>query len=193
MLSYLAARPGYGTPVLRASKRSTQKAPSRTVTGKVEERWLILTGVHAVRDPDGSHEVRHVEDIDVRTSDGRTVQASIYARDGAAGLGELTEMGDMAFLPLERLKTERRSSGHGYRFYNLYRLPDAYGGGRAPDPFDRQRRGRESGPQSRRAPPGDPATDLADLGTSLRLSPAKRTDLGPRLAVEVRCLPPGWS
>ena len=61
--------------------------------------WLILTGVHAVRDPDGAHQVRRVEDIEVERSDGTTATASIYARDGAAGLGELTETGDMVFLP----------------------------------------------------------------------------------------------
>jgi len=54
---------------------------------------------------------------------------TVYARQGAAGLREMTESGEMVFLPLERIKTERRKSADRFRFYNVYRLPSEYGGG----------------------------------------------------------------
>lgn len=57
-------------------------------------------------------------------------QIQLYARDGAIGIGELTDTGDLTFTPLPRVRTHRSKDKSGkYRWYNDYRLPDTYGGG----------------------------------------------------------------
>jgi len=72
--------------------------------------WLILTGVHAVVDDAGDPVVRHIEDVTVAAPGGGTQTISVFSREGAAGLLVLTETGESHFEPLERIKTERRSS-----------------------------------------------------------------------------------
>ena len=72
---------------------------------------------------------RLIETKEVRLPDGSTEMLPIYSRDGAAGIGKLNVTGDMAFVPLERVRTQRHGNlGGGYRFYNQYRLPIEYGG-----------------------------------------------------------------
>lgn len=71
----------------------------------------------------------HVEDKPVKGSDGREVSISLYAQDGAIGIGVLTDRGEMLFEPLRRFRTHRtRDKSGGYRWYNDYRLPQRLGG-----------------------------------------------------------------
>ena len=54
----------------------------------------------------------------------------LFARGGQLGLGELTDTGDIAFVPLERIRIHRaRSKAGTYRWYSDHRLPDEHGGG----------------------------------------------------------------
>ena len=54
----------------------------------------------------------------------------LYARDGAIGVGELDDRGDLTFQPLPRVRTHRTRAKNGkYRWYNHYQLPDHHGGG----------------------------------------------------------------
>lgn len=54
---------------------------------------------------------------------------SLYAQDGAIGIGVLTDRGEMLFEPLRRFRTHRtRDKSGGYRWYNDYRLPQRLGG-----------------------------------------------------------------
>ena len=49
----------------------------------------------------------------------------LYARDGATGLGELTDRGDLHFLPLRRVRIHRIADKNGrYRWYGDYDLSD---------------------------------------------------------------------
>ena len=51
------------------------------------------------------------------------------ARDGALGIGQLTETGELNFDELPRVRTHRNPDKNGhYRWYNDYRLPDHLGG-----------------------------------------------------------------
>ncbi|PNB46244.1 hypothetical protein C1X73_34840, partial [Pseudomonas sp. FW305-130] len=53
---------------------------------------------------------------------GRTVR--LFAKGGAIGIIELTEIGEQEFIELKRLRTMRQVDGKGrYRFYNEYALP----------------------------------------------------------------------
>ncbi|MGZ8580881.1 MAG: hypothetical protein ACXWW9_06320 [Actinomycetota bacterium] len=61
--------------------------------------------------------------------DVRPSRGSDFAREGAAGLRELTDTGEPFFVPLERIKTEHRIGGDTHRIYNIYRLPPEHGGG----------------------------------------------------------------
>jgi hypothetical protein len=71
----------------------------------------------------------HVEDKMVTGPDGRAVSVSLYAQDGAIGLGRLTDRGQMVFEQLRRIRTHRtRAKGGAYRWYNDYRLPQRVGG-----------------------------------------------------------------
>ncbi len=62
----------------------------------------------------------------VRTPTGeRTVK--LFARGGQIGLVELTDTGELTFLPLEWIRTHRtRSKAGTCRWYNDYRLPADY-------------------------------------------------------------------
>jgi hypothetical protein len=72
----------------------------------------------------------HVEDKMVRRANGSTTRVRLYAKGGALGIGELTDSGDLAFVPLRRVRTHRNRDKSGlYRWYNDYRLPLSYGGG----------------------------------------------------------------
>ncbi len=62
--------------------------------------------------------------------DGRRATLRLYARDGAIGIGTLTDKGDLHFTPLERVRTHRNRDQCGkYRWYNDYQLPKNLGGG----------------------------------------------------------------
>lgn len=121
--------------------------------------WLIMTKVHEVKEGDRLVE-RHLEDVSVKLPDGRSMTVSIFTRDGAAGIKELTESGDPFFIPLERIKTERRGGAGGYRFYNVYKLPPEYGGGtcrlRLTGNEEDASRGLNRAERLRAIPPSDP-------------------------------------
>jgi len=71
----------------------------------------------------------YLEDKTIETPTGAQT-VSLYARDGALGLGELTDTGEMHFVPLRRVRTHRNPGRNGtFRWYNDHRLPDSYGGG----------------------------------------------------------------
>jgi len=66
----------------------------------------------------------------VRGPDGSSTRVRLYAKGGALGIGELTDRGDLIFLPLRRVRTHRNRDKNGlYRWYNEYRLPLTYGDG----------------------------------------------------------------
>jgi hypothetical protein len=72
----------------------------------------------------------HLEDKTITTPDGTQRTLRLYARDGALGLGELTDTGTLTFTELPRVRTHRNADKSGrYRWYNDYRLPDHLGGG----------------------------------------------------------------
>jgi hypothetical protein len=66
---------------------------------------------------------RLIEVKEVTLSDGRTKKVPIYAKDGAAGIGRLNDEGELVFIPIERLRTQRFARVDGHRWYNQYRLP----------------------------------------------------------------------
>jgi hypothetical protein len=71
----------------------------------------------------------YVEDKIVTGSDGRAISVSLYAQDGAIGIGRLTDRGQMVFELLRRIRTHRiRDKSGAYRWYNDYRLPQHLGG-----------------------------------------------------------------
>ena len=72
----------------------------------------------------------HVEDKKVTLPEGRTVTIRLYAFGGAIGIGEVTDKGDLRFVPLRRKRTHRNADKSGrFRWYNDYELPEGYGGG----------------------------------------------------------------
>ena len=89
--------------------------------------WLIVTKVHDTKDRLGNRQEWHIEDQEVEDLNGHVHTLSIYARDGAPGLRVLTDTGEFVFVPLERVKTERRGAPGRYRFYGEYELPDEHG------------------------------------------------------------------
>jgi hypothetical protein len=73
---------------------------------------------------------RHIEVKTVVGPDGKGQAVPIYAVGGAAGVGRLTDTGELAFVALERIRTHRNANkGGGYRWYNDYGLPADLGGG----------------------------------------------------------------
>ncbi len=55
---------------------------------------------------------------------------TLFALGGRIGLGELTETGEVTFVPLEQIRTHRSESKAGtFRWYNDCRLPAECGGG----------------------------------------------------------------
>ncbi len=72
----------------------------------------------------------HVEDKDVRVSDGSTLRVRLFSRAGAIGIMRPMESGELQFIPLSRIRTHRMKARSGlYRWYNDYRLPEHLGGG----------------------------------------------------------------
>lgn len=65
--------------------------------------WLVVTGVHDTKDAQGYPVEVHIEDVQVKGPDGHKMSVSLYARQGAPGIREMTETGEMVFLPIERL------------------------------------------------------------------------------------------
>jgi hypothetical protein len=89
-------------------------------------------GAHAPRRKEGRRVAKsvHVEDKLVTDLQGQRASVSLYAQDGAIGIGRLTDRGQMIFEPLRRFRTHRTcDKGGTYRWYNDYRLPDGLGGG----------------------------------------------------------------
>jgi hypothetical protein len=108
----------------------------------------------------------HVEDKMVTGRDDRAISVSLYAQDGAIGIGRLTDRGQMVFEALRRIRTHRtRDKSRKYRWYNDYRLPRRMGGGTVTvrlhaDDKDRTRRFNRT-ENVRPIPPSDP--DFARL------------------------------
>ena len=89
-------------------------------------------GARTPRRKDGRRVAKnvYVEDKIVTDSDGRGVSVSLYAQDGAIGIGRLTDRGQLVFELLRRIRTHRiRDKSGAYRWYNDYRLPQHLGGG----------------------------------------------------------------
>jgi hypothetical protein len=89
-------------------------------------------GARTPRRKDGRRVAKsvHVEDKLARGRDGRAFSVSLYAQDGAIGIGRLTERGQMVFEALRRIRTHRtRDKSGAYRWYNDYRLPLRLGEG----------------------------------------------------------------
>ncbi len=101
--------------------------------------WLSLNrvtakaaGADSPRRSEGQREPKtaHIEDKAIELADGTRQTVRLYARDGAIGLGELTDTGDLTFTALRRVRTHRTCDGNGkYRWYNDYQLPDRYRAG----------------------------------------------------------------
>jgi hypothetical protein len=71
-----------------------------------------------------------VEDKMVTGPDDHAISVSLYAQDGAIGIGRLTDRGQMVFEALRRIRTHRtRDKSRMYRWYNDYRLPQRMGSG----------------------------------------------------------------
>ncbi len=71
----------------------------------------------------------YLEDKTIETPRGKET-ISLYARDGALGIADLTDTGEMHFVPLRRVRTHRNPGRNGtFRWYNDYRLPESDGGG----------------------------------------------------------------
>jgi hypothetical protein len=98
--------------------------------------WLTINRVAAAkvgstksprrREPKSAH----VEDKTITRPNGTTTTLRLYAQDGAIGIGELDDRGDLHFTPLRRVRTHRTKDKNGkYRWYNDYELPDHHGGG----------------------------------------------------------------
>jgi hypothetical protein len=72
---------------------------------------------------------RRIEVRSLRRADGAEEDVPIYAEAGAAGIGRLTESGELAFIALKRIRTHRNSNKTGgFRWYNEYELPSEYEG-----------------------------------------------------------------
>jgi hypothetical protein len=70
----------------------------------------------------------HLEDKTITTR-GHKQTLALYARDGAVGIGQLTETGELNFEEIPRVRTHRNPDKNGkYRWYNDYRLPNSLGG-----------------------------------------------------------------
>jgi hypothetical protein len=101
-----------------------------------------------------------IETKTVRTRTGER-DVRLFSKGGRVGLGELKENAELAFVPLERIRTHRTESKAGtYRWYNDYRLPDNYGAGTLTvrlhgNDEDKKRRFNRT-ENVRPIPPGDP-------------------------------------
>jgi hypothetical protein len=83
----------------------------------------------------------HVEDKKVRLPDGTAKAVSLFARGGAIGIAELSDIGEPSFFELKRIRTHRTQDKTGlFRWYNDYLLPERIGGGVVTVRLSRQRR-----------------------------------------------------
>ncbi|HUF76437.1 MAG TPA: hypothetical protein VMM35_09170 [Longimicrobiales bacterium] len=120
--------------------------------------WLILTKV--AKDRNDTYEAWNIEDQEVETTEGSKTAVHVFALKGRPGLRELNDRGEEIFVPLERLKTERRGGTGGFRFYGEYALPPEY---RAVKPLRLRLHGNEDDARRdlnrtehlRAIPPGD--------------------------------------
>ena len=102
----------------------------------------------------------YVETKTVKTRTGQ-IEVRLFARGGQIGLGELSENGELAFIPLERVRTHRtRSKTGSFRWYNDFRLPPEHESGIVTvrlhgNDDDRKRRFNRT-ENVRPIPPGDP-------------------------------------
>lgn len=100
----------------------------------------------------------------IQRSGARAEECQLYSHDGALGLGELDEQGEIAFTRLERRVNQRRPNANGtYRWYVRYRVPDSHGGGTLTESHvtsdEDRRRGFNRTEHVRILPPGDPDYD----------------------------------
>jgi len=119
---------------------SRQQAGGKT-RKRIEKSTYVET--KTVTTPNGPHDLK------------------LFARGGQIGLTEMTETGELTFIPLQRIRTHRTPSQAGtYRWYNDYRLPQESGGGTVTvrlhgNDDDRTRRFNRT-ENVRPIPPGDP-------------------------------------
>jgi Uri superfamily endonuclease len=72
----------------------------------------------------------HVEDKRVRLKGGTDKTVRLFARGGAIGIVELSDVGEPTFTELPRVRTHRNRDKSGrFRWYNDYVLPEESGGG----------------------------------------------------------------
>ncbi|MCA1705299.1 MAG: hypothetical protein LC808_19390, partial [Actinobacteria bacterium] len=72
----------------------------------------------------------HVENKKIRLPDGTDKVVSLFARAGAIGIVELSDIGEPSFIELTRVRTHRTQDKSGlFRWYNDYLLPESLGGG----------------------------------------------------------------
>jgi hypothetical protein len=97
--------------------------------------WLTINRVTAKRTGNTKSPRRRipksalVETRHIKRSDGTATTISLYACDGAIGIGELDDRGELHFRPLRRKRTHRTRDKSGkYRWYNDYELPAHLGG-----------------------------------------------------------------
>jgi hypothetical protein len=101
--------------------------------------WLSINKVAAARaDTKGKprrkdgkrvEKSTHVEDRTITDANGVEHTISLFAQGGAVGISVLADTGERTFLELTRVRTHRNTDKGGYRWYNEFRLPEAYGGG----------------------------------------------------------------
>lgn len=74
--------------------------------------------------------IAHVEDKEIRLSNGSPLTLRLFSEAGAIGIMRPTEAGELQFNPLVRKRTHRMKADSGlYRWYNDFRLPEHLGGG----------------------------------------------------------------
>jgi hypothetical protein len=148
-----------GPFLLDASRPRPAHAVRREGPHAAAQGEAMATG-HDTKDAQGSPVGGAHRRPAVDGPDGGTMTISLYAREGAPGIREMTETGEMVFLPIERIRTQRRGAPGHYRFYGLYRLPPEYGRGEVPvrlyeNEADRSR-GLNRAEHLRAIPPSDP-------------------------------------
>ncbi len=94
------------------------------------------------------------------------INFELYVNTGTIGIRRLLDIGDLDFVPLQRVRTHRNPAKRGrYRWYNDYRLPTWAGGStitvRLHNNEDDRKRGLNRTENVRPIPPDDP--DFAAL------------------------------
>ena len=131
-------------PVNRVAARSTVRNPNNTTRKRIEKTTYVET--KTVTTPTG------------------TIEVKLFARGGQIGIGELTDTGEITFIPLQRIRTHRTQTQTGtYRWYNDYRLPTEHGYATVTvrlhgNDDDKKRRFNRT-ENVRPIPPGDPDFD----------------------------------